>query len=165
MTWLGDQLSCVQNSFISPCREFKAYVGAYISLTFSKVLLAAQQLQRTSLRISYGKPKTGVLVGRPTIFTRSGQARQMRLIECWFHWWLNCQSLSRVRWHLYVSFYATWQQPCSDFVLLRQVVPQLSSLEEACHALDFFGCQSSGLPRFVHLEMVHLFPKSEACHN
>ena len=111
MTWLGDQLSCVQNSFISPCREFKAYVGAYISLTFSKVLLAAQQLQRTSLRISYGKPKTGVLVGRPTIFTRSGQARQMRLIECWFHWWLNCQSLSRVRWHLYVSFYATWQQP------------------------------------------------------
>lgn len=28
-----------------------------------------------------------------------------------------------------------------------------------------FGCQSSGLPRFVHLEMVHLFPKSEACHS
>ena len=49
------------------------------SLTFSKVLLTAQQLQRTSLRISYanfpGKPKSEVLV-KDTCWQKSTTARQ-----------------------------------------------------------------------------------------
>ena len=91
------------------------------SLTFSKVLLMTQQLQRTSLRSSYGKLSWQTkewyvsekhMLGRCFFLTRSGQVRQMRLTNRCFHWLLNCLSLIRVRWHWYVSFCATWQQPC-----------------------------------------------------
>ena len=73
------------------------------SLTFSKVLLTAQQFQRTSLRISYGKHRQTKelsasgkhMPGRCKIFTRSAQVPQVRLAKCCFHWLLNCRSLRR----------------------------------------------------------------------
>ena len=90
------------------------------SLTFSKILLTAQQFQRTSLRISYGKHRQTKelsvsgkhMPGRCKIFTRSEQVPQVRLAKCCCHWLLNCRSLTRFRWHWRISVCATWQQPC-----------------------------------------------------
>ena len=143
------------------------------SLTFSKVLLTAQQFQRTSLRISYGKHRQTKelsasgkhMPGRCKIFTRSAQVPQVRLAKCCFHWLLNCRSLRRFR--------------CSVGIDPFLSVPLGSSLAKTlCYCesrsllvflgagmpcvWNFFGCQSGGLPRFVHLGMVLLVVRCDA---
>ena len=60
------QLSCVQNSFWSPEKQFKAYVGAYVRLRFPRFCLRHKnfkELAYASLTANFpGKPKSEFLV-------------------------------------------------------------------------------------------------------
>ena len=48
-------LSCVQNSFWSPEREFKAYVGAYVRIRFPRFCLGCVILRRWDYLTQIGK--------------------------------------------------------------------------------------------------------------
>lgn len=63
-------------TFISPCREFKAFVGAYIRLRVPRFCLRRNNFKELSCAsLMANQIYNEVLVGKRTIFTRSGQGR------------------------------------------------------------------------------------------
>ena len=98
-------MSCVQNSFWSPERELKAYVGAYVRLRFPRFCLRHnnfKELAYASLTENFpSKPKSEVLVK-----TRAGKMHFLlaagRCGRCGWRSWFNqdlCGKPSMIRFH------------------------------------------------------------------